>query len=89
LQCRPLADSKDDKLRGLYRRNANQADQPAIIEIVLSHRCAIALHEKRLLGLASQAEPERHSFRRNISIACRTLDHSASRSLQETTLFVP
>jgi hypothetical protein len=51
---RPLTDSKDDELRGSQRRDTNQTDKPAIIEIVLSHRCTIALHEKRLLGLDSQ-----------------------------------
>src|SRR4051812_41038698 len=50
----PLTDAEDDELGGPQRRDANLADQPTVIEIVLVHRRAIAAHEERLLGLVAE-----------------------------------
>src|SRR5262249_32237004 len=44
-----LADPEDHELRRLYRRDAHQDDQAAIVDVVLAHRFAIALDEECLL----------------------------------------
>ena len=51
---RPLADAEDHELGGLQRRDADQADQPAVVEVVLRHGRAVALHEVGLLGLVAE-----------------------------------
>ena len=50
----PLADAEDHELGRLDRRDADQADQPAVVEIVLRHRRAVAADEERLLGLVAE-----------------------------------
>src|SRR5205085_2589525 len=50
---RPLADTEDDELRRIGRRHADQADQPAVVEVVLRHRGAVAAYEERLLRLGA------------------------------------
>src|SRR5881227_45414 len=51
---RPLADAEDHELRGPQRRDADQADEPPVVEVVLGHRRAVAADEVRLLRLISQ-----------------------------------
>src|SRR3954447_2160281 len=46
---RPLADAEDDELGRTQRGDADQADQPPVIEVVLRHRRAVALDEVGLL----------------------------------------
>src|SRR4029453_5203720 len=46
---RPLSDTQDRELRGLCRRHADHADQPAAVDVLLRHRGAVALHEERLV----------------------------------------
>src|SRR5262249_39731062 len=48
---RPLADAEDDELGGLCRCDADQADQPAVIQIALAHRRAVAADEIGFLRL--------------------------------------
>src|SRR5258706_2171752 len=58
----PLADAEDYVFGGLGRRDADQRDHSAVVEIVLRHRRAVAMDEIRLLGfLADQRAiaPER------------------------------
>src|SRR5215472_15261281 len=51
----PLPDAENHELGRLDGRHADQADQPAIVEIVLRHRAAVAEDEVRLVGsLAEQ-----------------------------------
>src|SRR5215212_11660509 len=45
----PLADAEHDELRGADRGDADQADEPAVVQVVLRHRGAVAAHEERLL----------------------------------------
>src|SRR5712692_2787404 len=47
----PLPDAEDDELGRRERGDADEAHEPPVVEIVLGHRRAIALHEKRLLRL--------------------------------------
>src|SRR5262249_13377506 len=48
---RPLADAEDDELGGLDHRDADQTDQPAVVEVVLSHSRAVTSHEESFFGL--------------------------------------
>ena len=47
-------DPNDDELGRPYRRDANRYDEPPIVDVRLSHRGAIAFHEKCLLRFSSQ-----------------------------------
>ena len=58
---RPLADAEDDELGGAQRRDANVADQPTVIEIVLRHSRAVALDEISFLRLVTE-EPATSPF---------------------------
>src|SRR4051794_25418909 len=49
----PLPDPEDDELRGSQRGYADETDQPAVVEVVLGHRRAVALDEEGLLRLRS------------------------------------
>src|SRR4051812_32100772 len=49
-----LADAEDHELRRLDRRDPDEADQPAVVEVVLRHRGAVAAHEVRLLRRGAQ-----------------------------------
>ena len=46
----PQADAEDDELGRLHRRDADHADQPAVVDVGLRHRRAVALDEERLLA---------------------------------------
>src|SRR2546421_1341604 len=50
----PLADAEDDELGGPQRRDADQADKPAVVQVVLGHRRAVAFNEVRLFRLIAQ-----------------------------------
>src|SRR5215211_2164795 len=45
-----LADAEDDELRGLHRRDADEDDEPAVVDVGLGHRGLAHLDEERLLG---------------------------------------
>src|SRR5215211_685788 len=45
-----LADAEDDELRGLHRRDADEDDEPAVVDVGLGHRGLPHLDEERLLG---------------------------------------
>ena len=49
-----LADAEDDELGRVQRRHADQADQPAVVEIVLRHRRAVAADEVGVLRLVAE-----------------------------------
>src|SRR5262245_45959037 len=44
-----LADAEDHELRRLHWRDADQTNQPAVVDVVLAHGRAVALHEERLV----------------------------------------
>ena len=46
-----MDDTKGDELGRLHWGNADEHDEPSIVEIALSDRGAIALHEKRFFSL--------------------------------------
>src|SRR5262245_50104135 len=50
----PLANTEDDKFGRPQRGDADQANEPAIIEIVLRHRRTVALDEVGLFRLVTQ-----------------------------------
>src|SRR5215471_7148798 len=50
----PLADSEDDKLGGLGRRHPDEADEPAVVQVVLRHGRRVAPDVIRLFGLAAE-----------------------------------
>src|SRR6266436_1065165 len=45
-----LLNPEDHKFRRLYGSDADQTDQSPVVDIVLSHRGAVAFHEERLVG---------------------------------------
>src|SRR5689334_686683 len=47
----PLANAENHVLGRLGGRNSDQADESPVVEIVLCHRRAVAVHEVRLLRL--------------------------------------
>src|SRR5690606_22246209 len=51
---RLLADAEDDELCRLDRGHADQADQAAVIEVVLGHRRPVAPDEERFFGLGAE-----------------------------------
>src|SRR3954454_19653514 len=51
---RPLADAEDDELGGAERRDADGADEPPVVEVVLRHRRAVAAHEESLVRLVAE-----------------------------------
>ena len=57
LRARQLRDSEDHELRETNRRNPNQADRPAIVDIVLSHRRAIELDDGVRVRVVLQRTP--------------------------------
>src|SRR4051812_16252316 len=50
----PLADPEDDELGRLHGRHPDEADEPAVVEIVLGHGRAVAVHEVRLVRGGSE-----------------------------------
>ena len=50
---RPQADAHDHELGGLHRRDADHADQPAVVDVGLRHGRAVALDEERLFDLGA------------------------------------
>src|SRR5438552_8848373 len=54
---RPLTNPEDDELSRTQRGHADQADQPAIVQIVLGHGRAIAFDEVSLLGFVAEQRP--------------------------------
>src|SRR5262245_40034696 len=46
---RLLADAEDHELGGFDHRDADETDEPAVVEVVLVHRAAVAAYEERLL----------------------------------------
>src|SRR4051794_34532959 len=50
----PLADAEDDELRRADGGDADQADEPTVVEVVLRHGGAVAADEERLLGLVTE-----------------------------------
>src|SRR6478609_3193563 len=49
-----LADAEDDELRRLGGRDADDADQPAVVQVVGGHRGGVAADEEALLGLGAE-----------------------------------
>ena len=59
---RLLLDAEDDELGRFDRRDADLADQPAVVDVVLGHGRAVAVDEERLLlrqALQRAAAPDR------------------------------
>src|SRR3954454_65044 len=52
--ARPLADPEDHELGRLQRRDADQADEAAVVEVVLRQRRPVAPDEVRRLGLVAE-----------------------------------
>src|SRR5204862_7803954 len=50
----PAADAEDDELRRPQRRDADETDEQALVEVVLRHGAAVAFHEVRLLRPAPE-----------------------------------
>src|SRR5690349_10041677 len=48
---RPEADADDHKLGGLHGRDADDGDEPAVVDVGLRHRGAVTTHEVSFLGL--------------------------------------
>ena len=46
LLCQPAADSEDDELGGLERREADEYYESAVINVILSHRLLFAPDEE-------------------------------------------
>src|SRR5213082_3134058 len=49
--ARPLADAEDHELGRVHGGHADQADQPAVVQVVLRHGGAVAAHEEGTVGL--------------------------------------
>src|SRR5689334_7051031 len=53
----PLTDPENDELRRLDRRNPDDADQLAIVDVGLSHRGAVAAYEERFFLFCALEHP--------------------------------
>ena len=49
-----MADAEDDELGGLDGGDANDADESAVVEVVLCHGGSIAFYEERIFGFVAE-----------------------------------
>ena len=86
---RPAADPDQDELGRTDRRNTDEADEAAGVEVVLCHRAAVAADEERLLRRRARERTVPDSFVRKSEIDDRSVVHSGSSFGSKTVHCVP
>ena len=74
IRCK-LADAEDDELRWLAAL-PDQADHPAVVDIVLGHGGTIATHEVGLFRFIAEQGAVAPQYQQEVLDCCRMLAHS-------------